>query len=163
KVVSFTPSRRATDAHDVSAANAICTASRRNSSGYLDGLPIRDSLLRPQPKLGVHRSGARPHAEDTAISVPESAICVRCWSSGTCCWVSGSRDHLGGVGVGPAVCQLGSALSGGLVLCDDAGGDAPPFADRNAVVFSPCPDATAALTAGCTTAGPAARSPPGLA
>ena len=45
ELVSFTPSRRASAAHDVFVANAICTASRRNSSGYLDGRPIRTPFL----------------------------------------------------------------------------------------------------------------------
>jgi hypothetical protein len=32
---------------------ALCTASRRNSSGYLDGRPIRDSFLRPHDQNQV--------------------------------------------------------------------------------------------------------------
>jgi len=60
--------------------------------------------------------------------------------------------------------QLGSRSSGGdFVLLNDAGGDAPAFADRDAVFFRPRPDVGAALTARCTTPRQAARSPPGLA
>src|SRR5215470_7376451 len=64
----------------------------------------------------------------------------------------------------PGVCQLRTgSLAGGFVLRNDAGGDAPPFADRDALVFGPRPDGRAALTAGCSVPGRAARSPARLA
>src|SRR5438477_4651043 len=64
---------------------------------------------------------------------------------------------------GPAVCQPGSGSGGGFVLCNDAGGDPPPFADRNALVLRPRPDVRTALPAGCTAPRPAVRSPARLA
>jgi hypothetical protein len=55
-----------------------------------------------------------------------------------------ARDQL----AGPAVCQVVSGSFGGrFVLLDNARGDAPAVANRNALVFRPGPDARAALTA----------------
>jgi hypothetical protein len=50
-VVSFTPSRRATDARESSVDNASATASRRKSSGYFDGRPIRDPFPWPHARI----------------------------------------------------------------------------------------------------------------
>jgi hypothetical protein len=47
----------------------------------------------------------------------------------------------------------------GFVLGNDAGGDPPPFADRNALILCPRPDVRATLPAGCAAPGSAARSP----
>ena len=54
-------------------------------------------------------------------------------------------------------------LGSGLVLPNDAGGDAPPGADRDALGLCPRPDAPAAVPAGCGPPTPAGLSPPGLA
>src|SRR5690349_1381646 len=54
-------------------------------------------------------------------------------------------------------------LGSGLELLNDAGGDAPPGADRDALGLRPRPDAPAAVPAGCGPPAPAALSPPGLA
>ncbi len=56
-----------------------------------------------------------------------------------------------------------SVFGGGLVLLNDASGDAPAGADRDAGLFRPCPDAPAAVPAGCGPRRPTALSPPGLA
>src|SRR5690242_16644686 len=54
-------------------------------------------------------------------------------------------------------------LSSGLVLLNDAGRNAPPGADRDALGLRPRPDAPAAIPARCGPPAPAALSPPGLA
>jgi hypothetical protein len=67
-VVSFTPNRRATAARDSSLDNANCTASRRDSSGYLDGRPIRDSFLRPHARIRCPPKRVNPkHAAANTI------------------------------------------------------------------------------------------------
>jgi hypothetical protein len=60
-VVSFTPSRRATDARESSLDNASATASRRNSSGYLDGRPNKGSLPWPHGQNQVSTTAGQPH------------------------------------------------------------------------------------------------------
>src|SRR5690348_10129126 len=52
---------------------------------------------------------------------------------------------------------------GGFVLLDNAGRDAAPLADRDAVVFRPRTDLAAALTARCSTCRLAALAPSRLA
>ena len=91
-VVSFTPNRRATAARESLVDNANCTASRRNSSGYLDGRPIRDSFLRHHARIrcppnrvnskhdsadiAAHRCShdrGRPSASARAVSVRDGS------------------------------------------------------------------------------------------
>jgi len=57
-----------------------------------------------------------------------------------------ARDGLGGWS-GPAVYELVSGSGGGLVLLNDARGDTPPLADRDALAFRPRPDVAAVLPA----------------
>jgi hypothetical protein len=73
-VVSFTPSRRATDARESSLDNASCTASRRNSSGYFDGRPNKGSFLQPHGQNQV----------STRAGQAQRAACAR---SGHYAWV----------------------------------------------------------------------------
>jgi hypothetical protein len=61
-----------------------------------------------------------------------------------------ARGDLGGCRV-PAV--SGSPLTGGLVLFNDARGDGPAVADRDALVFCPRPDTAAALADCCGAPG----------
>jgi len=65
-VVSFTPNRRATAVRDSSLASTNCTASRRNSSGYLGGRPNRTPSSGLTPESGVHRTGSTPMQVCTA-------------------------------------------------------------------------------------------------
>jgi hypothetical protein len=50
-----------------------------------------------------------------------------------------------------------------VVLLQHAGRDAPALTDRQAVLFRPGPDITAALTVDCGPTAPARLCPPGLA
>jgi hypothetical protein len=70
-----------------------------------------------------------------------------------------ARDHLGGVVRTAVYRRVSAPLGDGFVLVNNAGGDAPAGADRDALVFGPCADTAAALTARC---GPVAPLP-GLA
>jgi hypothetical protein len=109
------------------------------------------------------------------LTVPDhirySDPCVRLLSAGgrgsaTCHWPAvRARAHRGGTLPGPAVTQAraSGSLGSGLVLLDDAGGDAPAGADRDVGLFRPCPDTPAAVPAGCGPRRPAALSPSGLA
>ena len=71
-----------------------------------------------------------------------------------------SRGDLGGVGACCVPAVSGSS-GGGFVLFNDARGDGPAVADRDALVFCPRPD-TAAARGGCCGA-PGCRRGPGLA
>src|SRR6266496_1642758 len=64
---------------------------------------------------------------------------------------------------GPWPGCVSASSGGGLVLLDDAGGDAPAVTERDALVFGPRADTAAALTACRGPPGPAALSLPGLA
>src|SRR5260221_4146524 len=65
------------------------------------------------------------------------------------------RSCAAGVSGDPGWCRR-QLLAGGVVLLGNARRYAPAVADRDALVFRPRPDAAAALTSRCRTAGPAA-------
>jgi hypothetical protein len=71
-----TPIDPAIAARDSSLDNANCTASRRNSSGYLDGRPIRDSFLWPHARIKCPSKRVNPsrrRARDRQICVPSQS------------------------------------------------------------------------------------------
>src|SRR6266487_178393 len=89
-------------------------------------------------------------------------VCGHCGETDCRCWPSGPEPIRGLFGR-PWMSLASGSFGGGFVLLNDAGGDAPAFADRDALVFRPRPDTTAALATGCGTPRPAALCPSSLA
>ena len=70
-----------------------------------------------------------------------------------------TRMIWGGAGWDVIRGRVSASFGSSLVLLNDAGGDAPTGADRDALVLRPRPDIAAALPAGCSPPRPAALSP----
>jgi hypothetical protein len=125
--------------------NAADRAKMWRRTGALRGASVQSSQ-NPQPwrkRPGRQRQFSMPAGRTAVMAASEGAACVRVLYDD---WE---------VVLAP--------VARGVVLLHHAGWDAPALIDRDAAVFRPGPDITAALTAGRGTPWPARWRPPGLA